>query len=136
MVPAPLSLRLDGFTLPVADVGRSVAFYRDVLGFAVEQHHGNAFALLRLGEVTLGLLPESARPDSPKKFAPEQRRTIELEFTTDDLDSVYETLRARGVVFRGPPTDKPWERSAQAVDPDGYTIEFAQGKRGHNAPQT
>jgi hypothetical protein len=28
----------------------------------------------------------------------------------------------------------PWERSMQTYDPDGYTVEFAQGRRGHNKP--
>jgi hypothetical protein len=38
-------------------------------------------------------------------------------------------------VFRGPIETKPWERAVQADDPDGYTVEFAQGVRGDNAPK-
>jgi hypothetical protein len=26
---------------------------------------------------------------------------------------------------------EPWERSMRAYDPDGYTVEFAEGRRGH-----
>ena len=30
------------------------------------------------------------------------------------------------------PHDEPWERSMTALDPDGYSVEFAQGHRGRN----
>ena len=40
------------------------------------------------------------------------------------------TAQAKGVVFQHPPHDEPWERSMSALDPDGYAVEFAQGKRG------
>ena len=42
---------------------------------------------------------------------------------------LYEKLVARGVEFDAPPHDEPWERLAWARDPDGYTLEFAQGER-------
>ncbi len=34
-------MRLEGFSMRVSDVDRSVAFYRDQLGFTVEQQHGH-----------------------------------------------------------------------------------------------
>jgi hypothetical protein len=37
----------------------------------------------------------------------------------------------RGVVFFEPPQEEPWGRSMRAHDPDGYTVEFAEGRRGH-----
>ena len=119
------TLRFEGMSLQVRDVARSVAFYRDMLGFAVDQSRP-AFALLRLGAVTLGLLrtrPDGVSPD-----------TVHLELTTDDLDALYTELRARGVSFHEPPHDAPWERTMATYDPDGYKVEFAQGRRGHNQP--
>lgn len=132
-----LNIRPEGMTLGVSDLDRSVAFYRDVLGFHVEQQHGKAFALLRFGTFTLGLLGEAGlRNRGIQPIARrEERRNVEVEFTTDDLDAAYAALTARGLVFRGPIETKPWERSAQADDPDGYTIEIAEGARGKNAPQ-
>jgi len=55
---------------------------------------------------------------------------VHVEFTTDDLDSLYADLKAAGVQFAAPPHDEPWERSMTAYDPDGYSVEFAQGRRG------
>lgn len=59
-----------------------------------------------------------------------QRRGVHVEFTTDDLDGLYDELRAAGVEFAEPPHDEPWERAMTAYDPDGYSVEFGQGPRG------
>jgi hypothetical protein len=39
-------------------------------------------------------------------------------------------LKAGGVEFFEPPHDEPWKRSIRARHPDGYIIEFAEGRRG------
>ena len=44
----------------------------------------------------------------------------------------HKKLLKKGVKFHTPPHDEPWERSATAFDPDGYSVEFAQGRRGKN----
>jgi catechol 2,3-dioxygenase-like lactoylglutathione lyase family enzyme len=124
-----LPLRFEGFSLRVRDVERSLAFYRDQLGFTVEQRHGRMFALLRLGEGTIGLL----RGDLAR-WPVEAREQFHIELSTDDLDGLYAELQARGVRFSEPPHDASWERAMVARDPDGYHVEFAQGRRGQNRP--
>ncbi len=57
-------------------------------------------------------------------------RTISREGVVADLDGLYEELKTKGVVFHAPPHDEPWERAMTAFDPDGYAVEFAQGRRG------
>ena len=76
-----------------------------------------------------------AVPKGTKPASKAQHAAIHVELSTDDLDGLYKRLKARGVVFTEAPHDEAWERSAQARDPDGYTIEFAQGRRGRNAPR-
>jgi catechol 2,3-dioxygenase-like lactoylglutathione lyase family enzyme len=128
-------VRFEGLTLTVADVERSLTFYRDKLHFDVAYVSLPAFALLRVGTGTIGLLSfEEARKDGAAATTAEQRRGIHVEFSTDDLDALYVALRANGVSFATPPHDEPWERSMTALDPDGHSVEFAQGKRGANAP--
>ena len=61
-----------------------------------------------------------------------QKSAIHVEFSTVDLDALHEELKGRGVVFSQPPHDEPRERSMTALDPDGYSVEFAQGRRGHS----
>ncbi len=126
--------RFEGLTLTVDDVVRALAFYHGQLGLTVEVHAAPAFALIRIGSGTIGLLSAAvAAEDGAQQMTPAQKQAIHVEFSTDDLDVLYEELKARGVMFHQPPHDEPWERSMTAFDPDGYSVEFAQGRRGSNS---
>ncbi len=126
-------MRFEGLTLTVQSVERALEFYGGKLGLKVEWNSAPAFAMLRLGAGTIGLLAMAeARKDGVVEASPEQKRAVHVELSTDDLDGLYEELKSKGVVFQQPPHDEPWERSMTAFDPDGYAVEFAQGKRGHN----
>ena len=126
-------LRLEGLTLTVESVARSIEFYSGKLGLKVEWNALPAFAMIRHGACTLGLLAlEEAVKEGVEQGTVAQKRAVHVEFTTDDLDGLYEELKAKGVTFHQPPHDEPWERSMTALDPDGYAVEFAQGKRGKN----
>jgi catechol 2,3-dioxygenase-like lactoylglutathione lyase family enzyme len=130
------ALRFEGLTLTVRSVQESIDFYTGKLGLKLEVNAAPAFAMLRIGAGTIGLLAiAEARKEGVEESRAAQKRAIHVEFSTDDLDGLYETLKARGVVFHEPPHDEPWERSMTAFDPDGYAVEFAQGKRGQNQTQ-
>ena len=129
-----VDVRLEGLTLRVADVGRSVDFYGSKLGFAIEINKAPRFAMIRVGGATGGtiglLVHDRDDPFGSTSATPRQRAGVHVELTTDDLDGLYEQLKGRGVEFFEPPHEEPWERSMKAHDPDGYTIEFAEGRRG------
>jgi catechol 2,3-dioxygenase-like lactoylglutathione lyase family enzyme len=131
-------IRLEGLTLAVADVKRSIEFYRDQLGLAVEVDKAPQFGMIRVGGKnggTIGLLSmELTDGAAAKSWTPQQRAAIHVEFSTEDLDALYNELKTRGVRFHTPPHDEPWERCMDILDPDGYTVEIAQGRRGHNEP--
>jgi hypothetical protein len=59
-----------------------------------------------------------------------QARAVHVELSTDNLDDLYDELRTRGIRIDVPPHDEPWERAMTILDPDGYSVEFAQGRRG------
>jgi catechol 2,3-dioxygenase-like lactoylglutathione lyase family enzyme len=129
-------MRFEGLTLTVENVERSLEFYGDKLGLKVEWKSLPAFAMVRVGGErggTIGLLSAvEARKEGVADSSAAQKSAIHVEFSTDDLDGLYEELKAKGVAFHQPPHDEPWERSMTAFDPDGYAVEFAQGRRGHN----
>ena len=132
-------MRLKGLTLTVDDIERSIDFYGKKLGLTVEINAAPDFAMIRIGDKTgggtIGLLSSArAKSDGAEDTTALQKRSIHVEFSTDDLDGLYKDLRARGVVFHEAPHDEPWERSMTAFDPDGYAVEIAQGRRGYNAP--
>ena len=131
-------IRLEGLTLAVADVKRSIEFYRDQLGLTVEVDKAPQFGMIRVGSKnggTIGLLSMALTDDAvANNWSAQQRAAIHVELSTDDLDGIYNDLKARGVKIHTPPHDEPWERCMDILDPDGYTVEIAQGRRGRNQP--
>ena len=129
-------LRFEGLTLTVDDIERSLAFYHGKLGLAIEVNAAPAFAMIRIGGEgggTIGLLAFAVvAKEGVQPMSAAQKMAIHVEFSTDGLDALYEELKAKGVQFLQPPHDEPWERSMTAADPDGYSVEFAQGRRGKN----
>ncbi len=108
-----INVWLEGLTLQVPDVERSLAFYRRLPGAVLEHHRPGEFALLRIGPGCLGLLGFGAPG-------------FHLEISTDDLDALHAQLSEAGMQPDGPPADRHWgERTFFMTDPDGTTIEFA-----------
>lgn len=116
--------------LSVADMTRSLAFYRDALGgeqiyqFPPEGEPG--FLTLRFGETELGigLLSEAPLHGVPQRPASGHR--VELCVNVEDADEAVETLRNTGAKVVMAPQDLPWgERSAYVEDPDGNMVMLA-----------
>jgi catechol 2,3-dioxygenase-like lactoylglutathione lyase family enzyme len=127
-----IDVQLDGLTLAVTSVKRSLKFYSEILGFTTVIDAVPDFAMVRVGGRggrTIGLLSlKHAVGKNAKRVTPAMRAGAHVELSTSDLDGLYEKLKARGVKFDGPPHDEPWERQASARDPDGYVLEFAQAE--------
>ncbi|MBJ7593387.1 MAG: VOC family protein [Candidatus Dormibacteraeota bacterium] len=109
-------------------------FYEGVLGLRVVYRSEPAFALIKVdGGGSIGLLSmDEARKEGAEDMTPAQRRAIHVELSVDDLDAAYEELLERDMTFHAPPHDEPWERVMTGFDPDGYSVEIAQGRRGES----
>ncbi len=131
-------IHMEGLTLTVSDVKRSIDYYCDNFGFTKEWDAAPQFAMLRIGGVsggTVGLLSwTEAEKEGATKTNTNQARAVHVELSTDNLDELYEALTAKGVKIDVPPHDEPWERAMTAFDPDGYCVEIAQGRRGSRKP--
>jgi len=124
------SFRFEGLSLTVEDVERAVQFYAGTLGLELAYDAAPAFAMIRSADGgTIGLLSrEEAANEGVVAGTAEQHRGVHVEFTTDDLDSLYADLKAAGVQFAAPPHDEPWEPSTpvtQRLAPDGATIHWS-----------
>ena len=107
-----MTISLVGLTLHVADVDRSVEFYRRLPGAAVLFHLPGRFAMLRLGAGRLGLLADRKRP-------------FHVELEVPDLAEAAAELRRLGCETDGP-TRRQWgEEDVLVTDPDGNLLEFA-----------
>lgn len=123
--------RLDYVMVNVSDMSRSVAFYRDLLGFEVKMETPG-WSEFKTGDTTLALHGGS-KPRTPSPDEGQQAGVCTFGFNTDDIQKTYDTLKAKGVHFVMPPTERAEEgiKLAVCVDPDGLAISFAQMLHTH-----
>ena len=119
--------------LVVADLERSRAWYRDVLG-AEETGSYEGSAVFRILGSWL-LLVEGGGPTADKPTvtfatpADPDRVATEVIFGVPDCLAAYEALTARGATFLTPPVTYAWEIRAFFRDPDGHLFEITQRRR-------
>jgi catechol 2,3-dioxygenase-like lactoylglutathione lyase family enzyme len=123
-----------GAILAVADFERSLAFYRDRLGFEVQETYEDPpYATLARAGARLSLAeqghPAEDRPGVSMVAPPDRSRLaaiLVLEVT--DCVGAHRELSAAGVPFLAEPYSPPWGgHRCFAVDPDGNLIELEEG---------
>ena len=112
-----------------ADVARSAAFYRDVLGGTVVRE--GEPSMVRLANswviINVGGGPTEDKPDVILETPPDPHRTSAfLNIRVADIRAVYADWSARGAVFLTPPQDRGAEIRCYLRDPDGHLIEVGQ----------
>ena len=122
-----------GAILAVTDVDRSVAFYRDRIGFEVEALYDDPpYATLTLAGTRLSLAeqghPADDRPGVAMTApAGSGRANVVLVVETDDARAEHRRLADEGVRFLAEPYEPPWGGCRFfCVDPDGYLVEIEQ----------
>jgi catechol 2,3-dioxygenase-like lactoylglutathione lyase family enzyme len=132
-----LTLRRVCPLLQVFDMPGSLAFYRDVLGFALvetapsaDQVTGDQFGWVWLRHDTAELMlntaydQDAARPPAPDPARVAAHEDTALFIGCPDVDAAYEHLRAHDVPV-GAPTVAPYGMKQLYVkDPDGFMLCF------------
>ncbi len=119
--------QIDYTMVMVSDMARSIEFYRDKLGIPLKFQSPEWTEFLT-GTTTLALhgggIPRQAKGGSSDKDA----GTCSIGFNVDDVDKTYEVLKAKGIKFVMPPTQREGEgiKLAVCIDPDGLPVSFAQ----------
>lgn len=134
--------------ITVANLERSLAFWRDLLGFELSHraHHAGALASEVTGvpgaEISLAVLKAPGhRIELLEYHAPADRTranlrpcdvgSVHVALTVDNLDAVLERIAAAGWKAPGNPQTlqsgpNAGKRVVYVRDPDGTTIEFMQ----------
>ena len=128
-----MRLRLELF---VADLGTSVAFYTEVLGFHVTRADPG-YVSVRHGSAVLGLGPVAKLPEkgggpgfTRQRLHADRGAGVEIVLELDDLDelrALYRNCLTRGVVAEAL-REQPWGlQDFRVVDPDGYYLRVTHG---------
>ena len=109
---------ISAITLAVADMARSVVFYRDHVGLEMLYGGENAsFTSFRVGKSFVNLILSEEKPAWWGR----------LILHVDDVDAHYQRLTRFGLEPSTSPADARWgERFFHIDDPDGHELSFAR----------
>ena len=115
----------------VNDLDRSLAWYRDVLGFGVEEKwemEGKVVGVsLKAGDVSFMIGQDDWKKGRERKKGEGFRIYCATKKSVDDL---AKRIQLKGGTLDQEPTDQPWGvRDISLTDPDGFKITIANEKR-------
>ena len=128
--PETLRLRSIAPTLTANDLQRSIAFYRDVLGFMVGEDWRDKGVLAGV-EIHAGTVNFMLNQDDFAKGRDRQKGVGSRFYchTAQDIDRLAAQIRERGGVLDQEPKDMPWgDRVFMISDPDGFKLTFVQDR--------
>jgi lactoylglutathione lyase len=111
-------------SLTVKDLEKSLAWYRDVVGFTVDGKHEREGKLravsLRAGDVRIVI----GQDDGAKGWDRVKGEGFSLQITTaQNVDEVAKRIKALGGTLDVEPADMPWgARIFRLRDPDGFRL--------------
>jgi uncharacterized glyoxalase superfamily protein PhnB len=127
----PFTARTLEASLTVKDLERSLTWYRDVMGFAVDRRHEREGVLravsLRAGDVRILI----GRDDGKKGWDRVKGEGFSLQLTTDQsIDAIASRIKSHGGTLDTEPTDTPFgSRICRVRDPDGFRFTISSGVR-------
>ena len=127
----PLALRSASPSFTVNDLEKSLGWYRDVLGFAVEEtwknDDGRIMGIsLKAGDVSFMIGQDDWQKGRDRRKGEGFRIFCETKKSVDDL---AKRIESKGGRLDQGPTDQPWGmRDISLTDPDGFKITIARSQ--------
>jgi uncharacterized glyoxalase superfamily protein PhnB len=109
-------------SLTVKDLAKSLAWYQDVVGFAIDQKHereGKLMAIsLRAGDVRRLITQD----DGARGWDRSKGEGMSMQLTThQSIDEIAQRIKEHGGTLESEPADMPWGvRMFRLKDPDGF----------------
>jgi uncharacterized glyoxalase superfamily protein PhnB len=122
--PEAFRARAAHTSFTVNDLAKSIAFYRDGIGFTQQEEWKNDGKLvgvgLRAGTVEIFL----SQDDGAKGWDRKKGIACSVSFiTAQKVDDVAARLKKAGYALLSEPTNMPWgSRAFRVADPDGFLI--------------
>ena len=120
--------RFNHFNFNVADLDKSIAFYREALGLSVVRERAaedGSFRIVYLGDGESAFRLElTALRDHPQKYDLGEEE-FHLAFTADDFEAAHEKHAAMGCICM----ENPRMGIYFINDPDGYWLEIVPARR-------
>ncbi len=128
----PFHANMLSASLTVKDLSKSLAWYHDVLGFAIDrkiEREGKLRAVaLKAGDVRLSINQD----DGAKGWDRIKGVGFSLQITTDqNVDKIANRIKELGGTLESEPADMPWgARLFRLKDPDGFKLVISSPRAG------
>lgn len=111
-------------SLTVRDLEKSLAWYRDVVGFEVQQRMEREGVLRAVALVAGQVRILLNRDDGARGWDRQKGEGFSLTFSTrQSVDDLAQRIRQHGGTLDAEPADMPWGARTLALrDPDGYRL--------------
>jgi uncharacterized glyoxalase superfamily protein PhnB len=127
----PLSAISLQASLTVADVARSRAWYRDVLGFVVDREFEREGRLIAVSLRADAIRILITQDDGAKGLDRAKGDGFSLQITTgQDIDAIAARAVAAGAELDSPPADAWGVRVFRLRDPDGFRFVVSSPREG------
>jgi uncharacterized glyoxalase superfamily protein PhnB len=122
--PESLRGRSLSVSITATDLQASLAWWRDVVGFTVQQEHEREGKVVAVSLVAGGVRIILGQDDGAKGWERKKGEGMSIHITTaQDVDQLAARAKAHGGTLDMEPTDMPWgPRAFRLVDPDGFKV--------------
>ena len=110
--------------LLVADLERSLAFYSERLGFAIDFRYEDFYAGMVKGSCTIHL--KCGKPDPGERERRKKNEDLDLVFSVSAIEELYDAMKGGPVPIVQPLREMPYGKEFYISDPDGYIISFIE----------
>ncbi len=114
--------KIEGITLLVSDIKRSIEFYRDILNLRVNKESENKIEFSKKSSINTKLIIELDKTGS----IPNNKSSVIITFSVIDLNTLYDNLVQRKVEFHKKLSDDEIGKNVIIKDPDGYLISLTE----------
>jgi lactoylglutathione lyase len=114
--------RIGAVILLVENLGRSIEFYRDVLGLQLKQESEDWVEFSKGSSTVVALHPSKKIP----KEKQEKGASVLIGFNVTDMKNVCTQLEKKNVKFYKKQTEEAYGQHAIIEDPDGHLISLVE----------
>ena len=134
-LPKPFHGRTLSASLTVKDLSKSLAWYHEVVGFAIDRKHEREGKLraVSLSAGDVGIL--IGQDDGAKGWDRVKGEGFSLQITTDqNVDEMAKRIKELGGTVELEPVDMPWgARVFRLRDPDGFKLTISSAPAASQA---
>lgn len=108
----------------VADLDRSVEFYTKKLGFDIDFRYEDFYVGIIKDGFSIHL--KTGQPLGGGRQHEKDHEHLDITFSVDDIDYLYEELSSKSVAVIQPLRQMPYGKEFYVSDPDGYIVAFLE----------